>query len=96
MNEHTPGPWPKPEHDNSDVSANEWWNVPGIARYIYDEANARLIAAAPEMLAELERCREDFLLHAVGLFGCDMLKAAESAKESADRVAALIAKAKGE
>lgn len=49
----TPGPWPEPEHDNDGNGGfSEWWEIEGIAR-VYKEADARLIAAAPDMYAEL-------------------------------------------
>lgn len=44
---HTPGPWPKPEYHNG--SFNEWWDIGTIAK-AYTEANAHLIAAAPDLL----------------------------------------------
>lgn len=55
MGEYTPGPWPSPEYDNSDVSADKWFDVGCIARYVKSEADARLISAAPDLLEALER-----------------------------------------
>lgn len=71
MSKHTPGPW-LAERDGSDN-----WNVvsPAFTGFDYfvvgteglyrgdgsDEANARLIAAAPELLAALESLRDGVL-----------------------------------
>ncbi len=67
---HTPGPWKIWEHGGKDdpsckifaeLSGLKELSV-GIAQTIggNDEANARLIAAAPELLAELKRLQESF------------------------------------
>lgn len=49
---HTPGPWPEPEYDNyGNGGYSEWWDVGGIARVSTSEADARLITAAPDLLA---------------------------------------------
>lgn len=69
---HTPGPW-KVEYENyGNGSFREWFNVGPARVYITDsrtameglgqtaeaEANARLIAAAPELLEALEKIAE--------------------------------------
>lgn len=55
---HTPGPWQM----HKDPSRQIGWNVTvphpsglGHLANVYDEANARLIAASPDMLAALRR-----------------------------------------
>jgi hypothetical protein len=50
--QHTPGPWPAPEEDCG--SGGSWYDIDGICRFVSKEADARLIAAAPELLAALE------------------------------------------
>lgn len=57
MNAHTPGPW-EAERVDQGVGAR-WFNIRGgrgrlLAIEIASAANARLIAAAPEMLAMLK------------------------------------------
>lgn len=54
MSAHTPGPWPDPEYDNDDCSGGYWYDIPGVCRAIYKTEDARLIAAAPELLAAVE------------------------------------------
>lgn len=62
MNKHTPGPW-RAEYTNDtgpeDDCFQQWWDIVNddgdtIAE-VYREANARLIAAAPELLNSLRR-----------------------------------------
>lgn len=49
---HTPGPWPEPEYDNhGNGGFSEWWEVGGIAQVHTSEDDARLISAAPDLLA---------------------------------------------
>jgi len=43
--EHTPEPWPDPDYDNSDTSASEWWDIPGIGRFWKEEDALRVQAA---------------------------------------------------
>jgi len=64
---HTPGPWHY-EYDNSDTGAGQWFNIlgpdgDGLLHCSYNaspevekrcEANARLMATAPELLAQLK------------------------------------------
>ena len=56
MSKHTPGPW-KVEHGgvNSFDVWLEGWKVPKLTE---NEANAQLIAAAPDMLEALEMARD--------------------------------------
>lgn len=59
-NQHTPGPWTVKSHENDTytihVACKSWesWAVAHIEDCTQDEANARLIAAAPDLLAALE------------------------------------------
>ena len=61
MNKHTPGPWIKPQSgEGFTICGPERRGIRGIICKIYStcedmEANARLIAAAPELL---EACRK--------------------------------------
>ena|SRR5690625_535230 len=100
-NQHTPGPWTA--HKNR-LNRDEW-HVASPKRYpaftvlcgtVEAEANARLIAAAPELLAELvasverlEELRDRHLLHAAAVTRALVQKRIDAA-----RVA--IAKATGE
>lgn len=61
MSKHTPGPWGLVRHEDT------WLVGPGIViddTAEEDEANARLIAAAPELLAALERTLSNAVGHA--------------------------------
>lgn len=53
-NEPTPGPWSVDVHKNI-VASGGLVAFPGIRAGFNQEANARLIAAAPELLAALQR-----------------------------------------
>ena len=58
MSKHTPGPW-KTTHSEVGgyrVSDSTGWGVAVVLKDTNDEANARLIAAAPMMLEALEAC----------------------------------------
>lgn len=57
MTKHTPGPWTA-DGEDSDWEIN--FNGISIAE-VYDEADARLIAAAPDMLAALEAVEADYI-----------------------------------
>ena len=69
MSKHTPGPW-SPGHPDQDddrqvvCSLSEGWSVVALqadpAKY-EPEADARLIAAAPELLESLEKLHSFFL-----------------------------------
>lgn len=71
---HSPGPWeardgqvwgPNP-HEDGDVLICD--TAPdGAALTEYDADNARLIAAAPDMLTTLEQCAAEYLQHDVEL-----------------------------
>ena len=55
---HAPGPW-KTTHSEVNgyrVSDSTGWGVAVVLKDTNDEANARLIAAAPQMLEALEAC----------------------------------------
>ena len=57
MSKHAPGPW-KITHtalNGYRVSDSTGWGVAVVLKDTNDEANARLIAAAPQMLEALER-----------------------------------------
>lgn len=97
---HTPGPWTtyvsewpnkievrKLEHDQIGPA-----EVAHLATVISGPANARLIAAAPELLAELEKCA-NVISHSLSELPDAYRKAA---KAQADAARAAIAKATGE
>ena len=56
----TPGPWTIEYDNHGNGSFSEWWNVgpggDGIAK-VWNEADARLIAAAPETAQERDRLK---------------------------------------
>ena len=56
MNKHAPGPWKTTHSEVSGyrVSDSTGWGVAVVLKDVTDEANARLIAAAPQMLEALE------------------------------------------
>ncbi len=74
---HTPGPW-KAHHyriddkDHWDVRSEDGTHITGWGRVTQPEANARLIAAAPEMLAALKAHLDNGLVvDALSLAGLD-------------------------
>ena len=93
---HTPGPWYVKRQEDLDPSGNGYvWAVKGKPEsdkhyvqnpaYANSEANARLIAAAPDLLAALQ----EWTSMAVnsGLEGCDeILEQAEAAIAKAEGV----------
>lgn len=91
MNEkHTPGPW----HVETD---NEGRNVDiqdAKGRGVLTKANARLIAAAPDLLAALERA--EVMLRKSAERGIYDGEGVNLELESADEARAAIARAKGE
>jgi len=94
MSDQTPGPW-SPGHPDQDddrhvvCSLSEGWSVVALqadpAKY-EPESDARLIAAAPELLEALEKCV--FLLRSIGYSPNDSVTAMVAFDA--------IAKAKGE
>ena len=69
MSSHTPGPWyviPHPEHPQGksriDSNSQASWENYGQIAYVAPN-NARLIAAAPEMLEALEDVYEDIFIN---------------------------------
>ena len=80
VSKHTPGPWTY----NRNTVSNEWRIIPTADGYAsvgacWAEANARLIAAAPDMLAALVEMRDHFM----------------TGDECRELAAAIIARAKG-
>lgn len=61
----TPGPWTVELDNHGNGGFSEWWNVgpggSGVGK-IWNETDARLIAAAPEMLRALEMTAQEFAL----------------------------------
>lgn len=60
--EHTPGPWKATEHGeifSPEPTPSHVASVNQFPNHSESEANARLIAAAPEMLEALIACRKD-------------------------------------
>ena len=57
---HAPGPWKTTHSEVSGyrVSDSTGWGVAVVLKDTNDEANARLIAAAPQMLEALEACAD--------------------------------------
>ena len=53
MSNHTQGPWEYKRTSGFDYGSVEYW-LPGICTNVKTEANARLIAAAPELLEALK------------------------------------------
>lgn len=53
---HTPGPWALRRHAVNHQTLTG--DAPGLIADIHDDANARLIAAAPDLLAALRIARE--------------------------------------
>jgi hypothetical protein len=63
MTKHTQGPWTfEPGVEDREGFFDIWFDQGGcgatIAEYVGEEANARLIAAAPDLLAALEHSRQ--------------------------------------
>ena len=90
MSKHTPGPW-KITHtalNGYRVSDSTGWGVAVVLKDVNDKANARLIAAAPQMLEALEMADE--LIDQLIIDNTD-----NYAKERA-KIRAAIAAAKGE
>ena len=100
----TPWPWPEPEYDNCDRGSGEWWNIGGIARTMghgynarteeraKDEANARLIASAPELYEALE----SYVVAVEELKRNNQFAATFLLGSLADKARAALAKARGE
>ena len=104
--QHTPGPW---KAVYSEYGEEIWfggndgpgmWEIEGAEAYLpgdHDE-QARLIAAAPDLLAALQYAAQ-FLADEVeqrGLAGSDMTDYQDEAAQALDRVEAAIAKATGQ
>ena len=86
MSAHTPGPWGL---DGNLIEGPDGERVACITAYSRrtpkQKANARLIAAAPELLEALQLCRQHMYEHA-----------SNTADDAFERLCAAIAKATGE
>jgi hypothetical protein len=86
--QHTPGPWILDERDNSITGADGTTvceDGSGAFIAIPNDADARLIAAAPDMLESLKLCRQYMYEHA-----------SNTPDNAFDKLCAAIAKATGE
>lgn len=90
MNKHTPGPWRK-DNNPRNIIANGRDIAHTWGRFEDDEAdaNARLIAAAPDLLNELRRTREWVAQY------LDIPGHADAARFKVNAIDAVIAKAEG-
>lgn len=110
ITKHTPGPWIVSSHPTANtynleikhndnlvaVAACQTWGYGATATRLEAQANARLIAAAPELLEALRACEEELRLWANGINHRNMNKAKVSAKYGAIGLArTAIAKAEG-
>lgn len=97
MTKHTPGPWSFRGCDGGwAIDFNE--DQEQIVDYVYEEADARLIAAAPELLDALElACKElhacQAVIHLAGGFDPAYVRDAQAALKT---MRTAIAKARGE
>jgi len=100
---HTPGPWLYREdkgggyevfpYNGGPPEIGEWAEICTISEYNKDpEADARLVAAAPELLEELKRTRDD--LTNIKAF-CTLDATREAISRMIQRIDAAIAKAEG-
>jgi hypothetical protein len=101
--EHTPGPWAVSMSDPTLVYSKKpegtgRWVCSSISHPVRnreDEANARLIAAAPDLLAAAKRAEYE-LRDAVHIFKLDgMTSFAKAAEQAADFASKAIARAEG-
>ena len=86
---HTPGPWAHKPTTGYYYGSTTYW-VPDVCHNIKTEANARLIAAAPDMLGALIEAYKFYLEaiddygpcdHAVNICVCGLKGQAEEIKE---------------
>lgn len=96
---HTPGPWRLIEHPHSHdwvgfIESDSIRNIAAVCNnYAGDDVvNARLIAAAPDLLAALELAFDYGV--GVGIFGHAAMQ--QKGKQISEQIRAAIAKAKGE
>jgi hypothetical protein len=95
---HTPGPWAAHRHESTDsytihVAGRSWetWAVAHVGDCTQDEANARLIAASPDLLEALRDMYAGWQyirsfhgdLYGVGWDRCDEKASAAIAKATA-------------
>lgn len=92
IHKHTPGPWLARKVAGTFLPGQIGWAIDyneeqeQVVDYVYKEADARLIAAAPDLLDALENVIESW--------GLGLLPHEDS--EALDQARAAIAKAKGE
>lgn len=93
---HTPGPW-KLQKFNAQTYMISTFQNGLIAQHVPGEANARLIAAAPELFEELREIL-DYAREVYAQFGGDDEKRGRAPKIKADidRVEALLKRVEGE
>jgi hypothetical protein len=84
----TPGPWEYKQTSGYDYGSTTYW-LPGICTNVDKEANAHLIAAAPDLYAACEQLLmdEDSISERTDLV---------STCESLEKIKAALAKARGE
>ena len=100
MTEFTPGPWASHEHTQTDtytiyVAGRNWesWGIAHIGYTKEDKANARLIAAAPDLLEALTEYIRLFEAHCITNHSTDDK---DFTGYLAEKARAAIAKATGE
>ena len=85
MDEATPGPWGMIQSENGEFYLDEWYvsadGLDGMVAIVNGEANARRVAAAPDLLEALELLRD--------------ARIPEEYAEAIDKANAAIAKAQG-
>ena len=96
MTEHTPGPW-KATTENATVYLHPWIVTTGkhVIADVYLEADAHLIAAAPQMLDELE---EALRLYEEGMksrAAAEAMYESGQVPKSYERIRAVITEARG-
>lgn len=97
MSKHTPRPWMAREVTSSGFPGQSGWAIDfnedqeQVVDYVYEAADAHLIAAAPELLEALERLKCELILSDV-----DMDYIESHFRPWLNKAEAAIAKARGE
>lgn len=103
MSKHTPGPWHADKCPCGHYACNKYRIRHASADGMFEKDDARLIAAAPELLAELKRLRIAYVYllefgrdRITALGGqCDPVDVMERADPALKAAATIIAKAEG-